>query len=210
MARYHLFGGAGAGSLVVEFLLRESNVDYDIVFTDKRIRESEEFLQKSPLGRIPVLVCPGGKVIYESLAIVAHLTDSFTGLAPQVGDPLRDKYNQYIALIATTMYPAYHRQYHTYQYGPEASFDGIRRTARDLNTRLFDYIESLLDPYLCGEILTAADFYLYMLCRWERDKGAMQSGRPRLTALLKELRIRDSVSYVLSTQPKAAFLELTP
>ena len=67
---------------------------------------------------------------------------------------------------------------------------------------IYDYIEQNLNPYLCGEIITAADFYLYTLTRWDFDKTKLRNGRPNLTNFLDKLRSRPSVSRVLSQQPK--------
>ena len=67
---------------------------------------------------------------------------------------------------------------------------------------LYDYIEAELAPYICGETLTAADFYLYMLSRWDFDKSGIRANRPKLDALLTELRARPSVSDSLGAQPR--------
>ena len=67
---------------------------------------------------------------------------------------------------------------------------------------LYNYIEVELAPYICGEILTAADFYLYMLSRWDFNKSAIRATRPKLDALLTELRARPSVSESLAAQPQ--------
>jgi glutathione S-transferase len=202
MGRYHIIGRAGAGSLIAEFLFREVGVDYDISFPDPAEVKAPDFHAANPLGRIPVLICPDGHMIFETLAIVGHITGRYEGLAPAGGTALFDRYNQYMALLATSVYPAYHRQHHSRYYGDEASFDSIRACARAEQAIIFDHIESVLGPYLCGQMLTAADFYLYMLSRWDIDKTAMRAGRPRLNALLDEMRARPSVDAVIAAQPR--------
>ncbi len=79
-------------------------------------------------------------------------------------------YLSVLSMLGATMYPAYHRQHHTYQYGPESAYPEIKAMAREVNDHLYDYIENLLNPYICGETLTAADFYLYMISRWNLDR----------------------------------------
>ena len=83
------------------------------------------------------------------------------------------------------MYPAYHRQHHTRHYGFEDGFDGIKAKAREMNDTLFDYLEGQLSPNLLGGEICAADFYLYMLTRWEPNKDQMRTGRPKLAAFLR-------------------------
>jgi len=204
MDKYHIIGRAGAGSLIAEFLFREAGVAYDISFPDPAAVKSPDFQPRNPLGRIPILICPDGRAIFETLAIVNHITTDFAGLAPPVGSAAHDRYCQFMALLATSMYPAYHRQHHSHFYADEAAFDSLRKKAVAEQTVLYDYIEAELGPYICGTELSAADFYLYMLSRWDFNKSAMRANRPKLDALLNEIRARPSVSATLAAQPRAA------
>ena len=120
MSRYHIVGRAGAGSLIVEFLLREVGVAYDISFPDPAAVKQADFHAANPLGRIPVLICPDGHRVFETMAIIAHITSKFDRLAPPAGTALYDRFNQFMALLATSVYPAYHRQHHCYYYGDKA------------------------------------------------------------------------------------------
>ena len=201
MGRYHIVGRAGAGSLIVEFLFREVGVEYDISFPDPTDVKRPDFHARNPLGRIPILICPDGHQIFETLAIINHITTYFDGLAPRVGSVAHDRYCQFMALLATSIYPAYHRQHHSHYYANKPAFDDIRAKAVAEQAVLYDYIEAELDPYICGEMLTAVDFYLYMLSRWDFNKTGIRSNRPKLDALLTELRARPSVSDSLAAQP---------
>ena len=202
MTKYHIIGRPGAGSLIAEFLFRELNIEYDISFPSMIEVKSSDFYASSPLGRIPVLICPGGEQVFETLAIINHITQRFDALAPNAGTLQSDHYHQYLALLATSLYPAYHRQHHTRFYGDEAAFESIQNMARAEQHIIFDHLESIIDPYVCGQTLTAADFYLYMLSRWDLDKTAMRSTRPKLNALLDKMRARPSVDAVLASQPR--------
>jgi len=204
MGNYHIIGRAGAGSLIAEFLFCEAGIDYDISFPDPAEVKSPNFFAANPLGRIPVLICPDGTQVFETLAIIYHITSRFGDLAPPQGTPQNDRYHQYLALLATSVYPAYHRQHHTRYYGDAAAAETIRQKARDEHRVIFDHLEACLDPYICGQTLTAADFYLYMLSRWDLDKTAMRKNRPRLNALLDEIRARPAVATVIAAQPRRA------
>ena len=202
MNRYHIVGRSGAGSLIVEFLFREVGVDFDISFPEPVEVKDSDFFASNPLGRIPVLICPNGKQIFETLAIINHITSHFGGLTPKVGSPEFDRYSQFLALLATSMYPAYHRQHHSHFYVDESSFESLRKKAVQEQEVLYNYIEAELGPYICGTKLTAADFYLYMLSRWDLNKNAIRFNRPKLNALLNELRARPAVSNTLASQPR--------
>lgn len=202
MTDYHIYGRPFAGSLIAEFLLTAADQPYTISFPDDAERQTPEFLTRNPTGRIPVLVCPEGHSLFESLAIVHHLTERFDGLAPAPATAARDRYLSLITLLATTVYPAYHRQHHTRYYGFEADFDGIKAKAREMNETLFDYLEGQLSPNLLGDDVCAADFYLYMLTRWEPHKDQMRSGRPNLAAFCDRMRAHPIVGDVLAKQPR--------
>ncbi len=202
MKDYHIYGRPFAGSLIAEFLFTAADCNYTISFPDEAERQSTEFLTKSPTGRIPVLVCPEGHCLFESLAIVHHITERFDGLAPTSAGADRDRYLSLISLLATTVYPAYHRQHHTRYYGFEDDSDGIKAKAREMNDTLFDYLEDQLSPYLLGQDVCAADFYLYMLTRWEPQKDQMRASRPKLAAFCDQMRGQNVVETVLAKQPR--------
>ena len=202
MTAYHIYGRPFAGSLIAEFLLTAAGQAYSISFPDTAERQTLDFLAKNPTGRIPVLICPEGHSLFESLAIVHHLTERFAGLAPAPASAERDRYLSLITLLATTMYPAYHRQHHTRYYGFEDGFDGIKAKARETNDTLFDYLEDQLCPRLMGEDVCAADYYLYMLTRWEPHKDQMRDNRPRLAAFCDDMRSLAVVEEVLAKQPR--------
>ena len=202
MSEYHIYGRPFAGSLIAEFLLTAKDCAYTISFPDEAERQTPDFLAKNPTGRIPVLVCPDGHSLFESLAIVHHITERFDGLAPDPASAERDRYLSLVTLLATTMYPAYHRQHHTRHYGFEDGFDGIKAKAREMNDTLFDYLEGQLSPNLLGGEICAADFYLYMLTRWEPNKDQMRTGRPKLAAFCEAMRQHPVVEAVLAKQPR--------
>ena len=202
MASYHVYGRAFAGSLIVEFMLREAGLDYTISFPDDAERASPEYQLKNPTGKIPVLTCPDGGQVFESLAIVQYLSQFCPHLLPGSGSAAEKTYLSVLAMLGATMYPAYHRQHHTYQYGPEAAWPQIQGLARAVNDQLYDYIEGVLNPYICGEMLTPADLYLYMISRWNLDKDAMRASRPKLASALDRLYTHPSIAATLASQPK--------
>lgn len=202
MGQYHIIGKRGAGSLIAEFLLREVGAPYDVTFLALADIQSPEFRQINPLGKIPLLRCPDGHQIAETMAIVAHLIEAFPQLAPPLGTAARDKHWQHLAMLATGIYPAYHRQHHTHYYVSDAGFDDVRTRAKGEQAPLYDYIESQLNPFLCGDAPTAADFYLYMLTRWDLDRAGLRAGRPHLTRFLDLMRQHESVAAVIADQKR--------
>jgi glutathione S-transferase len=199
---YKILGRAGAGSLIAEFLFREIGVDYEITFVDSKKYKLDGLSSAHPQGKIPTLVCPDRVLIFETLAIVNHITDRYNKLVPERRTPLYDRYWQFLSLMATSIYPAYHRQHHSLYYVKKESHSDLRAKAQKEQSAIYDYIEKELDSYICGDLLTAADFYLYMLLRWDLHKDALYKERPKLTAFSKMMRNKSSVVTVLDNQPK--------
>ena len=202
MGHYQLIGRRGAGSLIAEFLLTTAGQHYEIEFLSRDDIQDPAFRAVNPLGKIPVMTCPDGTQIFETLAITAHLIEAFPALAPPCNDPARDLHWQYLAILATGIYPAYHRQHHTHYYADEAAHDDVRAHARAEQAITYDYIETVLDPHLCGASVTAADFYLYMLTRWDLDKPALVARRPKLAAFIAAMRAHPSVDAVIAKQKR--------
>ena len=76
------------------------------------------------------------------------------------------------------------------------------KPAREMNDTLFDYLEGQLSPNLLGGDICAADFYLYMLTRWEPNKDQMRTGRLKLAQFCEAMRQHPVVEAVLAKQPR--------
>jgi len=200
--KYYILGRSGAGSLIVEFLLKEVGADYDISFGTSDDTTANDVNKYHPSGKIPVLICPNGNPVFETLAIVNHITDRFTSLVPKKGTTLNDRYWQFLSLLATSIYPAYHRQHHSHYYISEEGYENLQHRARKEQAKIYDYIEGQLSPFICKDLLTAVDFYLYMLTRWDLNKDNLYNGRPNLKHLTDEIRNRPTVKAVLDGQPR--------
>ena len=199
---YKILGRSGAGSLIVEFLFCELGINYEITFDDPNQQKFGSLSSVHPLKKIPILICSDQTLIFETLAIVNHITDRFNKLAPLRCTQLYDRYWQFLSLLGTTIYPGYHRQHHSRYYINENSFKDLQSRAHKEQSIIYDYIEKELDPYICGDLLTAADFYLFMLMRWDLHKDILYKGRPRLLAHSNIMKKKKSVIKVLENQPK--------
>ena len=201
MTKYLILGKSGAGSLIPEFLFTELGIDYDIEFINKEELIKSTNKGYNPLGKIPVLILPDGTAIFESLAIVNYITINYSGLSPTKESIDYLQYWRMLSLLSSTLYSGYHRQHHVNDYVNESGFKSLKDKAQREQSIIYDFIEQNLNPYLCGKIITAADFYLYTLTRWDFDKTKLRVRRPKLTIFLEELRSRKSIDKVLNKQP---------
>tara|TARA_B100000073_G_C23691975_1_gene556840 strand:+ start:868 stop:1473 length:606 start_codon:yes stop_codon:yes gene_type:complete len=194
---YKVYGRPFAGSLIAEFLLSEANEKYEFIKIDYDTSKQDEFLNKNPLGKIPVLECPDGHLVFETTAIVAHIVETKNILIPEIETQQRDLYNQSMSIMSTSIYQNYHHINHSYYYVSEENYDDLRNMATTRQATLYNYIESILNPYLCGEEITAADFYLYMISAWDQNRKKLFTDRPKLSSLIKELSDRPSIKKVI-------------
>ena len=103
-------------------------------------------------------------------------------------------------MLATCVYPAYHRQHRTEYYAPESAFDAVRCFKVVEQALAYDFIEKTLCPFLCGATPFAADFYLFMLARWDLDSNVLLDKRPKLAAFMAATRAYPMVDRVLAKQ----------
>ena len=123
---YKIIGRPGAGSLIAEFLLEELAVPYEIQFVNLGDKQIFKFESHHPQGRIPLLICPDGTTIFETLAIVNHITNRFNRMIPKNGTNQHDRFWQFLALFATSLYSGYHRQHHSWYYVTKDSYEDLR------------------------------------------------------------------------------------
>lgn len=202
--RYQIFGMRRTGSLIAEFLLTAVGQDYDISFPKSDEMRQPAFRALNPLGKIPVLICPDGQSICETLAITAHLLEVFPPLAPPGGSAARAQHWQYLTMLVTCIYPAYQLQHRTEYYAPETAYDAVRSLAVDEQMPAYDFIEETLCPFLCGETPFAADFYLYMLAHWDLDRDRLLATRPKLAAFMSAMRAHPAFDPVIAAQRRPA------
>jgi glutathione S-transferase len=194
---YTLFWEIGSGSIVVQALLEEMDVDYTRTYVDMETDEhlGEAYLRHNPAGMVPALRLPDGQTIGETAAILLHLGDRFAdrGLIPAADDAQRPAFLFWLSYMATTGYKAFGRLAHPERYvRGQHDYEPVCRAAEEDLLRFFDVIEKAVAgrPYMlpCG--FTALDVYLAMLVGWYPDRDALFSRNPRVARLVEAVESR--------------------
>ena len=83
MPGYKLFAAKGGGSMIVEaaFTLAGVPLEVDYLSWTTLGLEHDDLKVVNPLMQVPTLVCPDGRIMTESAAILMHLAD----LKPEAG-----------------------------------------------------------------------------------------------------------------------------
>lgn len=203
---YKLYNVKRWGSMAPHFLLEELGVSYqNIWMTPEQVR-SEEFKRLSPLGFVPALGLDDGRVIIESMAIVAFLTEANPdkGLAPQPGSDDAAVYLSSLAFMSSNIYAIMNFADFSEDYTSDpAARQRIRDKAIGSYQRVFDILDARLKkegPFLLGETFSAADLYLFMLTIWAKpSERALLERCQAIARLCDHIRRRPKLKAALET-----------
>lgn len=117
---YVLYGGRFTRALLVEMVLLEAGIPYELREVDivKHEHLQPDFLSINPAGWIPALVTPNGEVLYETAAINLYLVDHhrLTELAPGIEEPERGLFLSGLFYAAGELEPIMKRYFYPHRY----------------------------------------------------------------------------------------------
>jgi glutathione S-transferase len=154
-----------------------------------------------PPGRVPALVLPDGSVMFESAAMLIHLslTHASPALAPPPGTTRHAAFLQWMVFLSANVYEAVLRMYYSPRYSVrgEADAEAIRQQGTIDFCDFLALISRGLAPYVLGTEYSMADPYLYMLASWfNGEKTDLYSRLPSLQTHAKLLSDRPAVAKV--------------
>jgi glutathione S-transferase len=201
---YKLYNVRRWGSMAPHFVLEELEVPYqNIWMTPEQVR-SDEFKRLSPLGFVPALGLDDGRVIIESMAIVAFLTEANPnrGMSPRPGSDDAAVYLSLLAFMSSNIYAVLNFAEFAEDYTSEPrAQQGIREKAILSYQRSFDILHERLakeGPFLLGETFSAADLYLFMLTIWAKpSERALLERCPAIARLCDDIRSRPRLKAAL-------------
>ncbi len=203
---YALYYYPDNASTFIHMLLRELGVPFELRLVDRKsdAHHSAEYLRLNPLGQIPVLV-DGDLVLTETAAIALHLVDRHPecGLAPPLGSAARAHFYKWMMYLTNTLQPEHLKRAYPHRHvsNPDAVED-VRATAFRRLDGMFDFIEAELGggPYLLGDTLSAADFFLLMLVMWGSRMARRPASLPAIGAHAARMLARPAVAATLAAE----------
>ncbi len=196
-----LFYAPGACSLTVHITLRETNTPFDLEKVDIKAKQTatgRDFRDINPKGYVPALELDDGQVLTENPAILQFLADRnpSTKLAPPAGTLERARLQEHLNYVAAELHPAFKPF-----FNPSTSDETKQASTKTIRSRL-KLIDGLLakQPYLLGEQITVADFYLFVITRWTRDLNIPLTDLPHVTAFLERIGSREKVKEALKVE----------
>jgi glutathione S-transferase len=199
MAQYKLYGRKGSGSFAVQVALEEIGAPYERIWIADEAAEVAQFRKINPTGKVPALALPDGTLMFESAAILIHLSLAHpdADLAPAPGTSQHALFLQWMAFLSANAYEAVLRIYYSPRYSTRG--DGDAEPIREQGTRDFlahmELIGRHLGPYVLGTRYSIADAYLYMLASWfPAGKAELHARLPSLGLHAQKLSLRAPIS----------------
>jgi glutathione S-transferase len=193
---YVLYYSPGAASFAVHWLLLELGVPFEArrVDLDTQEHKRPEYLKLNPNGLVPTLLIDG-KAAYESAALIALLAERHAevNLSPGVGTAERVTYLRWMFHLSNTLQPAFRTWFYPEEAAGAANIEAAKGQARPRIEAAWDRIESHLSsagPMMCGERLSALDFYATMLMRWARNMPRPATSWPVISAYVATMKSR--------------------
>jgi glutathione S-transferase len=192
-----LYYSPGACSQAPHILLHEIGLDHDaakVNLKSKTLDDGSSYLTINPKGAVPALELDSGDVLTENAVILQFLGDrsSVGEVLPAPGDFRRYRVLEWVNFITTELHKSF-----APLFKPDAA-DETKRFFREQIARKLDYVDEQLGsgPFLCGDELTIADPYLFVISSWA-DKMIGLNNWPNLIAFRERMLERPSVRHVL-------------
>lgn len=203
---YKLYGVKSWGSLAPQCVLAEIGIAHEMIWLTPEQRRGA-YRQVNPLGYVPTLVLADGRLVFESSAIVTHLTDAHpSDLAPRPGTPDHALYLCWLtwlnAEIYSTMNAAEFLEDAGNTTGDAATRAALGQAVRAKVDALFDIVERRLGEtggFMLGASTSAADIYLMMVTLWARpNRQALYARCPRIARVVETVNARPATRQVLA------------
>jgi glutathione S-transferase len=195
-----LYYSPGACSLSPHIVLHEAGLAYTPVLASTKshkLQDGTDFYTINPLGYVPVLELDDGTRLREGPAIVQYLADQAPdkNLAPANGTFERYRLQGWLNFVGTEV----HKNFGPL-FNPKSS-DDVKATAKANVTKRLEWVDGELAqrPYLNGDDVSVADFYLFVVTNWAKPVGldigalgnlaafrARIAGRPAVKAALQQ------------------------
>jgi glutathione S-transferase len=184
------------------FILEALNIDFELILVNRQTNahKSNEYLALNPSGRIPTLI-DEQLVLFESAAICIHLAESNPSarFIPNIGSKNRAKFFQWMMYLTNTVQAEFmfyfYPNRHTNSSNALANMTLIQE---ERITNMFGLLDNEVrhKVFLIGNIITACDFFLFMLAIWANEFKKPPLAFTHLSKYLCNLAKNDAIINV--------------
>lgn len=197
-----LFYAKGTISIAVAIALREAGLDWEAVQVDFANAEQTkpEYRAINPKGRVPALDVGNGRILTETGALLEYVAARAPAAELIPDDPIEAAHMRGVMYyLASTMHVNHaHKMRGARWAEKQASWDDMKAKVPQNMTESAAFVEAecLRGDYVTGARFTIGDAYLFVVCNWLELDGVAVTQFPRITAFLKRMETRESVSFV--------------
>jgi GST-like protein len=202
--KHLLLGCKGCGNAIVEaaFAVAGVPLDYEEVDYAAGSPTRARLLEVNPLGQVPSLVLPDGRLMTESLAMIHYVNDlaPASGLVPAAGKPGRVEFLRWSTFLVAALYP-------TYTYGDEPAkwveetqgAKQLRESTDRHRQALWLQVEEVAGaPFFLGERMNALDLYVSVMTHWRPGRKWFVANTPKLMAIAERTAATPQVAAVIA------------
>jgi GST-like protein len=202
---YKLYAANGGGSMIVEVAFGFAKLPLEVVEVDwKDTGWNSKALKKlNPLGQVPTLILPNGKVMTESAAIVLHLADTVPGfpLVPAADHPERAAFLRWLAFLIAAVYPTFTYGDVTERWVSAKHTEGAGKALREATDahrkHLWRFVESQIKgPWFLGRTMSALDVYMWPMAYWRPGMDWFAKECPKLHKIAVAMNAHPAVKQV--------------
>ena len=181
--RYILYGGRFTRALVVEMVLLEGDIPYelreiDIVNDEHR---GAEYLAINPAGWVPALITPEGQTLYETPALNLYLAERhrLTHLVPRVEKPERGLFLSGLFSVHDDLEPIMKRYFYPHRTAlREEDTPAVKQLALEAALDYLTVVETRRGqhgPYHLGERFSLVDLVMAYWTTLIEEVGALEA-----------------------------------
>ncbi|MEQ6249831.1 glutathione S-transferase family protein [Sulfitobacter sp. HNIBRBA3233] len=195
-----LYYANGTISIAVAIALLEADLPHERVGVDFATAEQtrQPYLDLNPKGRVPALVLDDGTFLTETGAILDYVAAIAPGAGLVPETPVEAAHMRAVMYyLASTMHVAHAHKMRGARWADraESHADMTAKVPQTMAT-CAAYIETqaFRGDFVCGDTLTVADAYLFVVCNWLGGDGVDVSQFPRIAAFMDRMAARPSVA----------------
>ncbi len=167
---YILHHTPDSAALIVRLVLEELGLPYQIAALDRDggALDSPDYRKLQPLGKIPALETPDG-VMFETAAILLHLSEIAAKLAPAPNTPERGQFLKWLFFTSSNLHPTAMIYYYPHRVaGPENAEDAKAQAAATLKSlvQTLEDMVALEAPDWLSTSPSILGYYVAVLMRW--------------------------------------------
>lgn len=162
-------------------------------------QQSESYLKVNPKGRVPALITDFG-VLTETGAILEYIARLApdAGLIPDAADAAA-RMHEMMYYLASTMHVNHAHKLRGHRWADQKTShqDMTAKVPETMAASCAWVEEQLSGAFVCGNVLTLADLYLFTICTWLKGDGVDIINYPKLNVHFTRMVGRDSVQTAL-------------